>query len=49
MDFFGIILKKDHRKKIFEYKIESFFGKYLKECHREFGVPGNVFLQKIPE
>jgi len=21
-------------------------GKYLKEGHREFGVPGNVFLQK---
>jgi len=23
-------------------------GKYLKEGHREFGVPGNVFLQKKP-
>jgi len=44
----GIILKNDHGK-IFRVENRKFFGvKYLNEGHREFGVPGNVILQKSP-
>ena len=38
--------------KVFGKKIRvencTFLGKYLKKGHREFGVPGNVILQKGP-
>ena len=43
----GLYLTKDHREKI---RVENctFSGKYLKKGHREFGVSGNVILQKSP-
>ena len=42
MNFLGLYLKKDHRKKS---RVEN--RKYLKKTgHREFGVSGNVIYKK---
>jgi len=45
--FLGLYLKKIIGKKI-RVENRKLLGKYLKEGHREFGVPGNVTLQKSP-
>jgi len=44
--FWGLYLKKIITNKFGYRKIASFWGKYLKEGHREFGVSGYVFFYK---